>query len=60
MINNVRDVDTDLATGKRTLAVRLGARTYGHAFGWLLLAAFVLLAPVALLERAYAAQDPSG
>ena len=49
MINNVRDVDTDAATGKRTLAVRLGARTYGHAFGWLLVAAFVLLVPVALL-----------
>jgi 1,4-dihydroxy-2-naphthoate octaprenyltransferase len=50
MINNVRDVDTDAATGKRTLAVRLGARTYGHAFGWLLIAAFVLLAPIALLS----------
>ena len=49
MINNVRDVDTDAATGKRTLAVRLGARTYGHAFGWLLVAAFALLVPVAAL-----------
>ena len=49
MINNVRDVDTDAATGKRTLAVRLGARTYGHTFGWLLIVAFVLLALVALL-----------
>ena len=49
MINNVRDVGTDAAAGKRTLAVRLGARTYGHAFGWLLVAAFVLLVPVALL-----------
>ena len=49
MINNVRDVDTDAATGKRTLAVRLGARTYGHTFGWLLIVAFVLLAPVAWL-----------
>ncbi|MDA3023724.1 MAG: 1,4-dihydroxy-2-naphthoate polyprenyltransferase [Actinomycetota bacterium] len=49
MINNVRDVDTDAATGKRTLAVRVGARTYGHTFGWLLIVAFVLLAPVAWL-----------
>ena len=49
MINNVRDVDTDAATGKRTLAVRLGARTYGHAFGWLLLAAFGVMPGVALL-----------
>ena len=49
MINNVRDVDTDAATGKYTLAVRLGARTYGHAFGGLLLVTFVTLVPVALL-----------
>ena len=49
MINNVRDVDTDAATGKRTLAVRLGARTYGHTFGWLLIVAFVLIAPVTWL-----------
>ena len=49
MINNVRDVDTDAATGKRTLAVRLGARTYGHTFGGLLIVAFVLLGPVAWL-----------
>ena len=49
MINNVRDVETDAATGKRTLAVRLGARTYGHAFGWLLLAAFGVMPGVALL-----------
>ena len=49
MINNVRDVGTDAATGKRTLAVRLGARTYGHAFGWLLLATFGVMPGVALL-----------
>ncbi len=49
MINNVRDVDTDAATGKLTLAVRLGARTYGHAFGWLLLVAFATLPAIALL-----------
>jgi 1,4-dihydroxy-2-naphthoate octaprenyltransferase len=49
MINNVLDVDTDAATGKRTLAVQLGARTYGHAFGWLLLAAFATLPAIALL-----------
>ena len=51
MINNVRDIDTDAATGKRTLAVRLGARTYGHTFGWLLIVAFVLLAPVARIAE---------
>ena len=49
MINIVRAGDTDAATGKRTLAVRLGARTYGHSFGWLLIVAFALLGPVAWL-----------
>jgi 1,4-dihydroxy-2-naphthoate polyprenyltransferase len=53
MINNVRDVDTDAATGKRTLAVRLGARTYGHAFGWLLLAAFVSVPGIAWLASSW-------
>jgi 1,4-dihydroxy-2-naphthoate octaprenyltransferase len=49
MINNVRDVATDAASGKSTLAVRLGARTYGHAFGWLLVATFAVMPGVALL-----------
>ncbi len=51
MINNVRDVETDATTGKLTLAVRLGARTYGHTFGWLLLVAFATLPAIALLAR---------
>lgn len=45
MVNNVRDVATDAAAGKRTLAVRLGGRRYGHLYG-LVLAAAVLLVPV--------------
>jgi len=49
MVNNVRDIETDAAAGKRTLAVRLGGRTYGHAFGWLLLATFGVMPGVALL-----------
>ncbi len=48
MINNVRDIDTDAATGKRTLAVRLGGRRYGHAYGLIMVVAFVLLPFVAL------------
>jgi 1,4-dihydroxy-2-naphthoate polyprenyltransferase len=47
MINNVRDVETDTATGKRTLAVRLGARRYGHAYGLVMVVPFVLLVPIA-------------
>jgi 1,4-dihydroxy-2-naphthoate polyprenyltransferase len=45
MINNVRDVETDAATGKRTLAVRVGARTYGHAYGLVMVVPFALLSP---------------
>ena len=51
MINNVRDVETDAATGKLTLAVRLGARTYGHTFGWLLLVAFATLTASAMFAE---------
>jgi 1,4-dihydroxy-2-naphthoate polyprenyltransferase len=43
MINNVRDVETDTATGKRTLAVRLGGRRYGHAYGLIMVAPFLFL-----------------
>jgi 1,4-dihydroxy-2-naphthoate octaprenyltransferase len=49
MINNVRDVETDTATGKRTLAVRLGGRRYGHAYGMIMVVAFLLLPLVALV-----------
>ena len=45
MVNNVRDVATDAAAGKRTLAVRLGGRRYGHLYGLVLVTA-VLLVPV--------------
>jgi 1,4-dihydroxy-2-naphthoate octaprenyltransferase len=48
MINNVRDIDTDAATGKRTLAVRLGGRRYGHAYGLIMVVAFLLLPFVSL------------
>lgn len=47
MVNNVRDVETDAAAGKRTAAVRLGARRYGHLYGSVLVAAIVLVVPVA-------------
>jgi 1,4-dihydroxy-2-naphthoate octaprenyltransferase len=49
MINNVRDVETDTATGKRTLAVRLGGRRYGHAYGLIMVVTFLFLPFVALL-----------
>ncbi len=49
MVNNVRDVDTDAATGKRTLAVRLGGRRYGHLYGLVLVLAVLTVVPVALV-----------
>jgi len=46
LVNNLRDIPTDRATGKRTLAVRLGDRGSRLAYGTLVAGAFVAL-PVA-------------
>jgi 1,4-dihydroxy-2-naphthoate octaprenyltransferase len=46
VVNNLRDIPTDAAAGKRTLAVVLGARATTVEYAGLLLAAFVV--PVAL------------
>jgi 1,4-dihydroxy-2-naphthoate octaprenyltransferase len=48
LVNNIRDVDTDRRTGKRTIAVRLGRERARTLFGCLVLAAYVTLAPVVL------------
>lgn len=42
--NNVRDIDTDRATGKRTLAVRLGRPATRRLFAVLMLGGFPLIA----------------
>ncbi len=47
--NNLRDVPTDAAAGKRTLAVRLGDRGTRYLYAALVLAAVPLVAPAALL-----------
>jgi 1,4-dihydroxy-2-naphthoate octaprenyltransferase len=42
VVNNVRDLETDRAAGKRTLAVRLGRRACGAEYGALLFAAYAI------------------
>ena len=46
VVNNLRDIDTDRAAGKKTLAVRLGSR--GAQSEYLLLLAFAYLVPLLL------------
>jgi len=47
--NNVRDIDSDLASGKRTLAVLMGRRATRRLYGALIVAAFVLIAAFAAI-----------
>ncbi len=49
--NNVRDLDTDAAAGKRTLAVLLGRRRTRRLYALLVVGAFAVLAAVAPLDR---------
>jgi 1,4-dihydroxy-2-naphthoate octaprenyltransferase len=47
VVNNIRDIDTDAATGKRTLAVILGRKRTARFFDLLVYGAFVLIATFA-------------
>lgn len=49
VVNNLRDIPTDARVGKRTLAVRLGAR--GTRAQYLLLIALIFVAPPVLVQR---------
>ena len=55
LVNNIRDVDTDGAAGKRTLAVRIGRDRAVTLFGGLLVGAFVVTAGTAALLQAWGA-----
>ncbi len=46
-VNNLRDVDTDRAAGKRTLAVRVGRRATSRLYAALLLGGFFAVVPIA-------------
>jgi 1,4-dihydroxy-2-naphthoate octaprenyltransferase len=51
LVNNLRDIPTDEAAGKRTLAVRIGAPEARRWYGLLLLASLVLACGVAIETR---------
>ncbi|MCB9581155.1 MAG: 1,4-dihydroxy-2-naphthoate polyprenyltransferase [Polyangiaceae bacterium] len=53
VVNNIRDVDTDVKAGKRTLAVRFGRGFAVAEYAFLLVVSFT--APVVLLGRGFGA-----
>jgi 1,4-dihydroxy-2-naphthoate octaprenyltransferase len=55
VVNNLRDIPTDRVAGKRTLAVRIGDRRTRALYVVLLVAAFALLAAIAVGGRPWTA-----
>ena len=51
VVNNLRDVATDAAVGKRTLAVRLGERRTRTFYAVLMATGFVMLLPLGLVAQ---------
>ena len=60
VVNNLRDIPTDRVAGKRTLAVRLGERSTRVLYLVLLVAAFALIAAIAVDGRPWAALGAAG
>lgn len=52
LINNIRDIETDLKSNKRTLASRIGRKPALFIFSFLVIAPFVLLIPFWLVAPA--------
>lgn len=49
VVNNLRDIQTDARTGKRTLAVRLGDRATRIEYGTLVIGAYVVIVAMAAI-----------
>lgn len=60
VVNNLRDIPTDQASGKRTLAVRIGDRRTRLLYVALLVATFVLVAAIAVFARSWAIVAAAG
>jgi len=60
VVNNLRDIPTDRVAGKRTLAVRVGDRRTRALYVVLLVAAFSLVAAIAVSDRPWAALGLAG
>lgn len=54
VVNNMRDIETDVVAGKRTLAVRLGPRGTRHLYAGLIAGATLSLVPIALVAPHWA------
>jgi 1,4-dihydroxy-2-naphthoate octaprenyltransferase len=60
VVNNLRDIPTDRAAGKNTLAVRLGDRATRRLYVAMIVGVFVAVVAIALADRPWAALALAG